>query len=130
MDIKKFQQVTRTELIRDSGEVFDKLLRGRSALIEKHRKPQAVLLDIYDFYGLRAAAAFEIKKFEIYSGDLDQVVDNCEDEAEIYELVIGHYLAEEIDLLRAADLLDVPQEELSARFQRLEIPIRTGEGDG
>lgn len=130
MDIKKFQLVTRTELLRDSGEVFDKLLRGRAALIEKHRKPQAVLLDIYDFYGLRAAAAFEVNKFEIYSGDLDQVVDNCEGEVDVYELVIGHYLAGEIDLSRAADLLDVPQEELSARFQRLEIPIRVGEGDG
>ncbi len=130
MDIKKFQLVTRTELIRESGDVFDKLLRGRAALIEKHRKPQAVLLDIYDFYGLRAAAAFEIKKFDITPGDLDQVVDSCEDEAETYLQVIGYYLAEEIGLSRAADLLDVPQEELSARFQRLQIPIREEEGDG
>ena len=130
MDIKKFQLVTRTELIRESGDVFDKLLRGRAALIEKHRKPQAVLLDIYDFYGLRAAAAFEIKKFDITPGDLDQVVESCKDEAEAYLQVIGYYLAEEIGLSRAADLLDVPQEELSARFQRLQIPIRQGEGDG
>jgi len=130
MDIRKFQLVTRTELLRDSGNVFDKLLRGRAALIEKHRKPQAVLLDIYDFYGLRAAAAFKINKFDLTPGDLDQVVENSEDEAEAYLQVIGHYLAEEIDLYRAADLLDVPLEELSARFQRLEIPIRTGEDDG
>ncbi|TFG48976.1 MAG: hypothetical protein E4H33_03190 [Anaerolineales bacterium] len=130
MDIKKFQLVTRTELIRESGDVFDKLLRGRAALIEKHSKPQAVLLDIYDFYGLRAAAAFEIKKFDITPGDLDQVVDNCEDEAETYLQVIGYYLAGEIGVSRAADLLDVPEEELSARFQRLEIPIREEEGDG
>jgi len=130
MDIKKFQLVTRTELIRESGNVFDKLLRGRSALIEKHSKPQAVILDIYDFYGLRAAAAFEIKKFDITPGDLDQVVDNCEDEAETYLQVIGYYLAGEIGVSRAADLLDVPEEELSARFQRLEIPIREEEGDG
>ena len=47
MDIKKFQMVTRTELQRDSGEVFDNLLRGRAALIEKHSKPQAVLLEIF-----------------------------------------------------------------------------------
>ena len=130
MDIKKFQLVTRTELIRESGDVFDKLLRGRAALIEKHRKPQAVLLDIYDFYGLRAAAAFEIKKFDITPGDMDQVVDSCEDEAEVYLQVIGYYLAGEIGLTRAADLLDVPEEELSARFQRLEIPIRAEEADG
>ena len=130
MDIHKFQIVTRTELIRDSGPVFDNLLRGRPALIEKHSKPQAVLLDIYDFYGLQAAAAFEIKKFDITPGDLDQVVDSCEDEAETYLQVIGYYLAEEIGLSRAADLLDVPEEELSARFQRLQIPIRAGEGDG
>ena len=129
MDINNFQLVTRTELLRDSGEVFDKLLRGRAALIEKHRKPQAVLLDIYDFYGLRAAAVFKVNKFDIAPGDLDQVVENCEDEAETYLLVIGHYLAGEIDLPRAADLLDVSSEELSARFQRLQILVRAGEGD-
>jgi len=130
MDIHKFQLVTRTELLRDSGDVFDKLLRGRAALIEKHRKPQAVLLDIYDFYGLRAAAAFEVNKFDISSGDLDQVIEKSEDEAENYLVVIGHYLAGEIDLTRAADLLDVPQDELSARFTRLQIPVRSEEGDG
>ena len=130
MDIHKFQLVTRTELLRDSGDVFDKLLRGRPALIEKHRKPQAVLLDIYDFYGLRAAAAFEVNKFEITSGDLEQVIEKSEDEAENYLLVIGHYLAGEIDLTRAADLLDVPSDELSARFTRLQIPVRAGEDDG
>lgn len=129
MDINNFQLVTRTELLRDSGEVFDKLLRGRAALIEKHRKPQAVLLDIYDFYGLRAAAVFKVNKFDIAPGDLDQVVENCEDEAETYLVVIGHYLAGEIDLPRAADLLDVSSEELSARFQRLQILVRAGEGD-
>jgi len=130
MDIHKFQIVTRTELIRDSGPVFDNLLRGRPALIEKHSKPQAVLLDIYDFYGLQAAAAFEIKKFDITPGDLDQVVDSCEDEAETYALVIGHYLAEEIELSRAAELLKTPSEEITARFLRLEIPVRAEEGDG
>ena len=130
MDIHKFQLVTRTELLRDSGEIFDKLLRGRAALIEKHRKPQAVLLDIYDFYGLRAAAAFEVSKFDISAEDLGQVIDNCEDEAEIHLLVIGHYLEGEIDLSRAADLLDIPPGELRARFQRLQIPVRAEEGDG
>ncbi len=130
MDIHKFQLVTRTELIRESGEVFDNLLRGRPALIEKHSKPQAVLLDIYDFYGLQAAAAFEIKTFDITPGDLDQVVEKCEDEAEIYLQVIGYYLAGEIGVSRAAALLGVPQEELSARFQRLQIPVREEEGDG
>lgn len=130
MDIHKFQIVARTELIRDSGPVFDNLLRGRPALIEKHSKPQAVLLDIYDFYGLQAAAAFKVKKFEIKPGDLDQVVEKSEDEAEAYELVIGHYLAEEIELSRAANLLKIPTEELTARFLRLEIPVRAEEGDG
>ena len=130
MDISKFLMVTRTELQRDSGEIFDNLLRGRAAIIEKHRKPQAVLLDIYDFYGLRAAAAFEVNKFEISSEDLDQIVENCEDEAETYLLVIGHYLAGEIGLQKTADLLEVPVEELRARFNRLQIPIRSKEGDG
>ena len=130
MDIHKFQIVTRTELIRDSGPVFDNLLRGRPALVEKHSKPQAVLLDIYEFYGLQAAAAFKVKKFDIKPGDLDRVVEKSEDEAEAYALVIGHYLAQEIELSRAANLLKIPTEELTARFLRLEIPVREEEGDG
>lgn len=130
MDIHKFQIVTRTELIRDSGPVFDNLLRGRAALIEKHGKPQAVLLDIYDFYGLKAAAAFKINKFDIKSADLDEAVNKSEDEAETYLLVIGHYLAGEIDIKKAADYLDVPEEELKSRFIRLQIPVRAEEGDG
>ena len=130
MDISKFLMVSRTELQRDSGEVFDNLLRGRAALIEKHGKPQAVLLDIYDFYGLRAAAAFEVHTFEISTKDLDQVVEHCEDEAETYLLVIGHYLAGEIGLQKTADLLEVPVEELRARFNRLQVPIKSEEGDG
>ena len=130
MDIHKFQIVTRTELIRDSGPVFDNLLRGRPALVEKHSKPQAVLLDIYDFYGLQAAAAFKVKKFDIKPGDLDRVVEKSKDEAEAYALVIGHYLAQEIELSRAANLLKIPTEELTARFLRLEIPVREEEGDG
>lgn len=130
MYIRDFQRVTRTELQRDSREVFDKLIRGRAALIEKHGKPQAVLLDIYDFYGLRAAAGFAVNKFDISSGDLEQAVEACEDEAETHLLVIGHYLAGEIGLQKTAELLDVPVEELRARFNRLQIPIKPKEGDG
>lgn len=130
MDIQDFQLVTRTELQRDSAEIFDKLIRGRAVLMEKHGKPQAVLLDIYDFYGLRAAAGFVVNKFDISSGNLDQTVEACENEAETHLLVIGHYLAGEIGLQKTADLLDVPVEELRARFNRLQILIKTKEGDG
>ena len=130
MDINQFQLVTRTELQRDAGEVFDNLLRGRAALIEKYNKPQAVLLDIYDFYGLRAAAAFEVHKFEIQTPDLEHVVENAADEAETYLIVIGHYLAGEIGIPKAAAYLGVPEEELRSRFHRLQIPVREGEGDG
>jgi hypothetical protein len=130
MDIGNFQLVTRTELLRDSGDVFDKLMRGRAALIEKHRKPQAVLLDIYDFYGLRAAAAFEFNKFEITAIDLDQAVENSESEADTHMMVIGKYMAGEIDLNKAAEYLGEPEEELKARFNRLQIPLTVEEGDG
>jgi hypothetical protein len=127
---QEFQKVTRTDLVRDSGEVFDNLLRGRAVLVEKHGKPQAVLMDIYDFYGLRAAAYYGIQEEKMSPEDLDAFVKNGPEEEEVHVKVIGEYLAEGITLEKAAALLGITSLELKSRFIRLQLPVREGEDDG
>jgi hypothetical protein len=126
MEAHEFLKVSRTDLIRDAGEIFDSLLRGSVALIEKRGRPQAVLMDIYDFYSLRAAARYGSQPAETEPGKLNEFVKREPGEYELHVKVIGQYLAEEI-CLAAAELLGIPEMELKSRFLRLQIPIR-GEG--
>lgn len=127
MEAHEFLKVSRTDLIRDAGEIFDSLLRGSVALIEKRGRPQAVLMDIYDFYSLRAAARYGIQLAETEAEKLNEFVKREPGEYELHVKVIGQYLAEEICLAAAAEPLGIPEMELKSRFLRLQIPIR-GEG--
>ena len=43
--------------------------------------------------------------------------------------MLAHYLAEEISLGRAAELLDLPWIDLRTRFLRLDVPLRIGPAD-
>jgi len=129
MDKQELLKVTRTDLVRDSGEIFDSLMRGSVAVIEKRGKPQAILIDVYDFYCLRAAAAYGIQEEDLSSEELDKFVNSGPGEDELHVKVIGQYLAEGISLERAAELLGIPFTELKARFMRLHIPIRVGENN-
>ena len=127
MEAHEFLKVSRTDLIRDAGEIFDSLLRGSVALIEKRGRPQAVLMDIYDFYSLRAAARYGIQPAEAEPKKLNDFVKSKPGEYELHVKVIGQYLAEEISFVETAELLGIPEMELKSRFLRLQIPIR-GEG--
>lgn len=129
MEEQKFQKVTRTDLVRDSGEIFDNVLRGRAALVEKHGKPQAVLMDIYDYYGLRAAALSREEKEEDIA-ELEKFVIETDDDERVHVKIIGQYLAEGITLEKAAELLGVAGVDLKVRFMRLGIPIRGEGGNG
>ena len=129
MDKQELLKVTRTDLVRDSGEIFDSLMRGSVAVIEKRGKPQAILIDVYDFYSLRAAAAYGIHEEDLSSEELDKFVNSGPGEDELHVKVIGQYLAEGISLERSAELLGIPFTELKARFMRLHIPIRVGENN-
>jgi len=129
MDNKEIFKVTRTDLVRDAGEVFDNLMRGGMAMIEKRGKPQAMLIDVYDFYSLRAAAAYGVQEVELSPEELKDYVNSGPGEDELHVKVIGQYLAEGITLEEAAELLGIPSLELKSRFLRLHIPIRGGENN-
>jgi predicted HTH domain antitoxin len=46
-----------------------------------------------------------------------------------YDLILAYYLAEEISLSRAAELLDLPWLDLRTRFLRLDVPLRMAPAD-
>jgi hypothetical protein len=46
-----------------------------------------------------------------------------------YNLILAHYLAEEISLSRAAELLDIPWLDLRTHFLRLDVPLRAAPAD-
>ena len=129
MDKQELLKVTRTDLVRDSGEIFDSLMRGRVAMIEKRGKPQAILMDIYDFYSLRAVALSGTKEVEISLEELDDFVKSEPGEDELHVKVIGQYLAEGITLEKAAEMLGITFLELKSRFLRLNLPINERENN-
>jgi predicted HTH domain antitoxin len=125
------QKVTRTELARSTRRVLDNVQRGRAAVIEKHGQPEAAILDILDYYILRAVTQYQSESMEIdlEKGLSREAVAACQEEKDAYVLVVRYYLAETISLSRAAELLGVPALELRARFQRLGLPLRTSPKD-
>ena len=46
-----------------------------------------------------------------------------------YDLILAYYLAEEISLSRAAELLDLPWLDLRTCFLRLDVPLRPAPAD-
>lgn len=121
-----FQKITRTDLQRDSGEIFDALMRGRAYKVAKHGKPRAVLLDIYDYYCLSAVATYSIQEVPPQE-ELQKAISETKDEEIKHTLLIWQYLNKDLSLERTAKLLGITSGELTARFFRLEIPIREGE---
>ncbi len=130
MEAQQFLKVSRTDLVRDAGGIFDSLLRGSVALIEKRGKPQAILMDIYDFYSLQAAAFHGIQPTGAEPENLKECMKSEPGELELHVQVIGQYLAEEISLIEAAELIGIPEIVLKTRFLRLQIPIWEEGGDG
>lgn len=120
-------RVSRTELARNTRRVLMDVQRGRTALIESYGQPEAALIDIVDYRLVRAVMRAYAERLAILPEArlADAAVAACEDAEAVYTLVLAHYLAGDISLGRAAELLDIPWLELRTRFLRLDIPVRT-----
>ena len=122
------QTVRKTDLARNTHRIIQKVLRGQTAVIESHGQPEAVIVDIIDYYLQRAAIKYyaqsdqDINQFGL---DSENVRQQASDE-ERYNLVVAHYLSESISLGRAAELLELPQADLQLRLVNLGIPLRQG----
>ena len=121
----------KTELSRNTRQIIRAAQRGQTVVIEHHGQPEVAIIDIADYHILRALAHYYAHAPQIESGSglSDEAVAAQPDLQAQYDLVLGYYLAEEISLGRAAELLDLPWIDLRTRFLRLDVPLRIGPAD-
>jgi predicted HTH domain antitoxin len=123
--MESVSRVSKTDLARKIRQVFRSVQRGGTVIVEGHGQPEAAILDILDYYILRAVARYHAQqpKTDPDAGLPDESLANLGDQ-ERYDLVIAHYLAGAISLGRAAELLELPWVDLRYRLLRLNVPMR------
>jgi hypothetical protein len=125
--VESIQRVSKTYLARNTRRVINEVQRGYTAVIESHGEPEVAVIDITDYYILRAVLRYHARQPEIdaQGGLADAAVAALDNSQARYDLVLAHYLAGAISLGRAAELLNLPWLDLRTRFLRLEVPLRT-----
>jgi prevent-host-death family protein len=121
----------KTELARNTRQIIRAAQRGQTVVIEHHGQPEVAIIDIVDYRILRALAHYYAHppQVETGSGLNDEAVATQPSPQEQYDLVLAYYLADEISLSRAAELLELPWLDLRTRFLRLDVPLRTAPAD-
>lgn len=121
----------KTELARNTRQIIRAAQRGQTIVIEHHGQPEVAIIDILDYYILRALVNYYAHSPQIKKGLglSEEVVAEQPSLQAQYDLVLATYLAGEISLSRAAELLDLPWLELRTRFLRLEVPYKTAPAD-
>lgn len=125
--MESIQRFSKTELARNTRRVLKEVQHGYVAMIESHGEPEAAVIDIADFYVLRAAMRYHARRpdIDVEQGLSDEAVAALGSPQARYDLVIAHYLAGAISLGRAAELLRLSWLELRSRFLRLDVPLRS-----
>jgi predicted HTH domain antitoxin len=107
--------ILRADLSEKTREMVDRLHHGGMAVVEDSGQEQAVLLDPLDFRLLRALAQCAIDEEERAPEADDPDVK-----------ALQRYLAGDISLGKASELLGLNRFELQERFLRLGVPLRLG----
>ena len=125
------QYIPKTELARNTRQVINSVLRGQPAVVESYGQPEVAIIDIVDYYIVRAVMRYYAHQPEIdpERGLPDQEVEATADPQERFDLVLAHYLGGAISLGRAAELLDLSWLDLRTRCLRLDVPLRVGPTD-
>jgi len=125
--IESVRHIRKTDLARNTRQVINAVLRGQTAVVESHGKPEVAILDIVDYRIIRAVMRYyaQMPEIDVKAGLSDQKVTVISDPQDRSNLVLAHYLAGAISLGRAAELLDVSWLDLRTRFLRLDVPLRT-----
>jgi hypothetical protein len=117
------QYVRKSDLARYTRRVIRDALRGQTIVVENHGEPEVAIIDIADYQILRAVTRYHTQPLQIESGNglADEAVEQLSTPQEQYDLVIAHYLAGDISLGRAAELLRLPWVDLRTRLARLDV---------
>jgi hypothetical protein len=126
--MESVQHIRKTDLARNTRDVLNTVMRGQTALIESHGKPEAAIIDIVDYLIVRAVLRYHARppQIDVDAGLTAAAAAAAPDLQARYNLVLAHYLADAISLSRAAELLDLSSFELRLRFVRLDVPLRLG----
>lgn len=126
--MESIQRIRKTDLARNTREVLNIVMRGQTAFIESHGKPEAAIIDIVDYLIVRAVLRYHARppQIDMDAGLTDAAAAAAPDLQARYNLVLAYYLADAISLGRAAELLSLSSFDLRMRFVRLDIPLRLG----
>ena len=106
--------ISPSDLSQRTREILDRVQEGELAVVASGGEERIVLLDALDYRLLRALALCATGEGMNGSGDL------------LEARVVRDYLAEKINLGKAAELLQLSRFELEGSFQRLGVPLRRG----
>lgn len=109
-------------------EVLEDVYNGQAAVIEQSGKPKAIIVDFIDYLIMQAAMRYHTQPIIV---DSDVALAELETLTlspmqERYNWVVQCYLAEIINLSRAAEILDISWYELRMRFSQLGLPMYVG----
>lgn len=107
--------ISQADLARNPQAAVERAQHGTVAVVEDGGREQIVLLDPLDFRLLRALAQCAIDEKEREPEEADPAIQ-----------ILQAYLAKEISLGKAAELLGLSRFELHDRCHRLGIPLRLG----
>lgn len=107
--------ISQADLAKRTREIVDRVQHGEVAVVESSGQEQVVLLDALDFRLLRALAQCAIGRAEPRQEVEDPAFG-----------ILRDYLAGEISLGKAAELLGLAWFELKERFLRLRVPLHLG----
>lgn len=123
--MQSIKRVPKTDLARQTRQVINAVMRGHTVVIESHGHPEVAIVDIVDFYIMRAVMSYHAYQPEIEpeAGLTEQQVEEISDPQDRYDLVLAHYLTNSINLEWAAELLGLAWLDLYTRCQRLNVPL-------
>jgi predicted HTH domain antitoxin len=129
--METIRHVPKTTLARQTRQIIQAVQRGQTVVVEHHGQPEAAIMDIMDYYLIRAVLYYHTHTphIDADAGLSDEAVAAAASLLEKVNLVVTHYLAEAISLSRAAELLELPWLDLRTRCLRLDIPVRTVSSD-
>lgn len=124
-------RVCKTDLARHMRKILLSIQHGQTVFVEHHGQAEVAIMDILDYQIQRAFIHYYAQSSKNISEDglSDDKVAEIKDEQQKCNLILSHYLAENINLNRTAELLGIPWLDLRTRFLRLGIPTRTAPAD-
>lgn len=132
--------ISKTDLARRTRQVVDRARRGEIIIVESYGQEEVAVMDAVDYRILTAVAAYQTLPSHPAPINDSTLEPAGLSEAEVmraeqaaggsrqarWNKVIAAYLDANINLGRAAALLDLSYHELDERFRRLDVPRRRG----